>query len=359
MSQLRVGILAGARFPIREPYAGGMEAHTHALARQLMALGHDIMLFASDGPDDVPTVPLQPALSLSDAARRDVSMPPERFIAEHHAYLHLLLQLGAHDLDVLHNNSLHYLPVAMAPMLNVPVVSTLHSPPTPWLESAYAAAATMTARPRTVSVSQRNARLWRSTVAVDRVIHNGVDTDLWSPRDGRRTGLVWSGRIVPEKGVHLAIAAARLLDASLTIAGPVHDRAYFDQVVQPALGARVRYAGHLSAEELARTVSSAEVALVTPQWEEPYGLVVAESLACGTPVAAIGRGAIPELLTTETGCVASTGSAPALAAATIAARALDGNACREWALRAASARVMAERYVDFYEQALAEHALAA
>jgi hypothetical protein len=101
---------------------------------------------------------------ISAAARADVSMPPESFLAEHHAYLQLMLDLaerGNSDFDVIHNNSLHYLPVAMARSLRVPVISTLHTPPTPWLESAIQAGrcpGVFTA------VSGHTARAWRHAV---------------------------------------------------------------------------------------------------------------------------------------------------------------------------------------------------
>ncbi len=352
MTRLRIGIIAGTRFPIRQPYAGGMEAHTHALAGKLQELGHDVVLFASAGPPEIPTVPLPGPLRLSADARADVSMPPASFIAEHHAYLRMLLGLDEHRLDVLHNNSLHYLPVAMAPALPAPVVTTLHSPPTPWLESAVAAACPAD-RTRFVSVSETNARAWRATSTVDAVIHNGVDTTRWTPGGRARRGLVWTGRIVPEKGTHIAVRAAQLLGAPLDIAGPVHDRAYFCETVAPALGERIRYVGHLETTALAELVGSAEVALITPQWEEPYGLVVAEALSCGTPVAALPRGAIPELVDDDRGRVAADDTPEALARAALAARGVDHDACRAWALANASVTVMTRRYVDVYEAALA------
>ena len=113
---MRVGIVASARFPIVEPFAGGLEAHTWSLAQGLRARGHEVTVFAAPGSD--------PALgarelqvrypTISDLARSDISMTPEWWLQEHHAYLSLMLELRESDLDVVHNNSLHYLPVAMA-----------------------------------------------------------------------------------------------------------------------------------------------------------------------------------------------------------------------------------------------------
>ncbi len=101
---------------------------------------------------------------------------------------------------------------------------------------------------------------------------------------------------MPEKGPHLAAEAAVKTGIELQLAGPLPDVAYFKEQVEPWLGDRVRYIGHLTAEELARVVGQASVSVVTPVWEEPFGLIVAESMACGTPVAGFARGALPELV---------------------------------------------------------------
>lgn len=138
---LRLALIASARFPIRQPFAGGLEAHTWILARELRQRGHDVTLFAGAGSDPalgVRELSLS-GLAVSAAARADVSMSPQLWLAEHHAYLELMLYLaqsGTDGFDVVHNNSLHYLPVAMAAALSGPMVTTLHTPPTPWLESA-------------------------------------------------------------------------------------------------------------------------------------------------------------------------------------------------------------------------------
>ena len=137
MRPLRTALIASARFAIAEPFAGGLEAHTWALAQGLRRRGHAVTVFAGAGSDpDLGVRQLTAARPrISDAARADVSMPARDWLDEHHAYLQLLLDLADHgqaDFDVVHNNSLHYLPIAMARTLPVPMISTLHTPPTPW-----------------------------------------------------------------------------------------------------------------------------------------------------------------------------------------------------------------------------------
>lgn len=228
MPGLRIALIASARFPIREPFAGGLEAHTWALARGLIGRGHEVTVFAGAGSDpELGACEFRAARArISSAARADVSMVAETWMEDHHAYLQLLLDLGERALgrfNVVHNNSLHHLPVAMARLVPIPMVSTLHTPPTPWLESAIQAGSCPVVF---TAVSAHTARAWRHAVPAVRIIHNGVDLSRWRPGPGGGP-LVWSGRLVPEKGADLAIRAARMAGMPLELAGPVGDRQYF------------------------------------------------------------------------------------------------------------------------------------
>jgi glycosyltransferase involved in cell wall biosynthesis len=349
---MRIAVIASARFPIREPFAGGLEAHSWSLARGLKQRGHDVTVFAGPGSDPALNVKLLEVSrpQVSDHARADVSMSPEWWLQEHHAYLSLMLDLSTgrrHDFDVIHNNCLHYLPIAMASSLDLPVLTTLHTPPTPWLESAIQA-------PRGcpvtfAAVSRHTAQAWRHLVPAADVVRNGVDLSKWSPGPGGGPA-VWSGRLVPEKGPHLAAQAALRAGIELHLAGPIPDPDYFEESVRPLLGERVRYLGHLDAAELAEIVGRASVTVVTPVWEEPYGLVVAESMACGTPVAGFARGALPELVGTAGGCLVTGGDVEALARAMVRAQQLDRAEVRAHAARTCSVETMLDGYEQLYEQ---------
>ena len=354
---LDIAIVAGVRFDTSEPHAGGLERQTDVLARSLQRLGHTVTVFAGSGtPTDVPgrgysVEPLvDEPIELSDVARADVSMPPEHFMIEHDAYLDLSDKLRNRSFDLIHNNSLHYLPVVndgCHPMLH-----TLHTPPTPWLESAHQIGRRRRrGRMMTVSVSHDNAARWPGVV--DRVIHNGVDLDAWSFGEGNGGYAFWSGRLVPEKGAHLAIAAARAAGVRLLLAGPAHDAEYFQQTLVPEFGPDCVYVGHCLRDDTARYLREASVALVTPCWDEPFGLVVAEALACGTPVAAFDRGAISELLTENDGLTVAPNDVEALSDAIQVAMRLDRSACRKSAEDRFSATRMASRYADAYEDLLA------
>jgi glycosyltransferase involved in cell wall biosynthesis len=165
---------------------------------------------------------------------------------------------------------------------------------------------------------------------------------------------VWCGRIVPEKAPHLAIDAALAAGLTLDLAGRIGDRTYMRTVVAPRLrdaGDAVRFHGALGRDGLVPLVAGASVSLVTPCWEEPFGLTAVEALACGTPVVALARGGIREILSGQPGVILvepTPDPAAALAAAVPAALTLD----RVATARAARAAFSHDARIDRLERAL-------
>ena len=357
-----VAILATARFPIAQPFAGGMEAHTHALAEGLSRRGHAVTVYAAGGEGRFRVRPMVPLdFQPSERARGDVASAPHDVVAEHHSYLEAILELGASSHDLVHVNAVHHLPFACAHLLSAVVTATLHSPPTPWLESALALAGGR--GPRLASVSSTNAAAWTSparpgatepgdhrAIDVDRVIGNGVDLDTWRPGRGGH-GAAWAGRLVPEKAPHLAIDACREAGVPIRLIGPAHDPSYFRAEVAPRLGPDAAYLGHGTVAEVVELFGSSDVAVVTPTWDEPFGLVVIEAMACGTPVAGLARGALSELVD---GTVGGLATDPAgLPAAVTAAMHCDRRRCRQRAEQRHSLAAMVDAYERWFTELLA------
>ena len=346
---MHVVILAAARHPLRQPFAGGLESLTWALVRGLRERGVDVTLFAGQGTDPAlgaRELTVRP-LELSELARADVSMPPEPWLREHHAYLQVMLELRDRtDVDVIHNNSLHYLPLALAESCSAPMLTTLHTPPTPWLEPTIGLMDQR--RNRFVAVSRHTAQQW-SHVTTAAVVHNGVDTTVWTPGPGG-DDLVWVGRVVPEKAPHEAIRIALASGRRIRLAGPVGDVGYFRAAVEPLLGPTVDYLGHLEVPELRALVGSSAAFVVTPEWDEPYGLVAAESLACGTPVVGYRRGGLPEFVGPHCGVLVDPGDVDAAAAAMDRVCGLDRRRCREHAETDCSLDAMVNAYLSHYER---------
>lgn len=356
---LRIAVLASSSFPVAQPFAGGLEAHVYNLVRALTDRGHRVSLFAADGSStdlDATLLPVR-TLDLTPVSIADVSITPTA-IREHHAYLAVMLELAgtlAESFDIVHNHSLHYLPLAMSSTLRIPMVTTLHTPPFAWLESAVALAPD--GANTFAAVSEFAASQWADVAAGTLVVRNGISLQDW-PFGPGGSYLVWSGRIVPEKGLHLAIAAAVESGRSLRIAGPVSNPEYFRTAVEPLLSDTVRYVGHLDQPALATLVGGAEVALVSPVWSEPYGLVVAEALACGTPVAAFARGGIPEIVDASSGVLVQADDVHGLARAIPKAAALDRTQVRARAERVCSVDRMVDEYEALYRSTLAARSAA-
>lgn len=345
---MRIAIVAHLKYAIGEPFAGGLEMHTHILARSLRKRGHDVTLFASTQSD--PSLGLEAICDETSILETGIAEANDvAFFREHHAYLRLMTELRSRSFDVIHNNSLHYLPVSMAETLTVPVVTTLHTPPFCWLESGVR----LNRGPMTyVAVSAATATMWSHVAHTDQVIPNGIDLEHfpYQPVASEEPYLAWYGRIVPEKGLDYAIDAARLAGLPLRIAGPISNQSYFDEAIAPRLGGDVVHVGHLSHRQLSRLVGGAIAALCTPRWEEPYGLVVAEALACGTPVAAFRRGGVPALLNKDCGVLADPDDVASLASAALAASVLDRGACRAHAEQYCDAQRMVDEYEALYRQ---------
>ena len=225
MIRRRIAIIGPARTPIAEPFSGGLTAHIRALTERLCRRGHDVTLFAAPGSDpSLPVVELAMNLQLSETARQDVSMPPEVFLHEHHAYLALMIEPGppARCASTSSTTTACTTCRSRCPtLLPAPMVTTLHTPPTPWLESA------VQVRPRRRCASSPSAGTPpRSGAAHPRAGRRRRTTASTAMRGRRarvaRAGLV--GRMVPEKAPHLAILAARLagtrLAARRAVLGP-------------------------------------------------------------------------------------------------------------------------------------------
>ncbi|GIF23137.1 glycosyltransferase involved in cell wall biosynthesis [Actinoplanes tereljensis] len=347
MNARTIVVIAPLRHPIREPHAGGLEAMVWDRVRMLRARGHRVLLCAVAGSqfqEDGPAEFRLPAVVWPDERdATDSTFPPghlERAIPALEAALDFIRRNAAR-IDLVDNHSLHPQPLTRARRLGVPVVTTLHTPPLPRLVPAARAAEH---HGRLLAVSAYTAAEWREHGVESQVMPNAVDAGRWPLGSGGRD-LVWFGRIVPEKGLHLAVRAARLTGRPLRIAGRVGDVPYFQEHIRPFLGDGIDYLGPLGQPALADLVGGSACALVTPLWQEPFGLVVAEALATGTPVAAFDTGGIGEVAGTASAVrLVRMGDAEALAEAAERLAVAHGRdqQCRSRARAAALARFSLE-----------------
>jgi len=345
VAQMKVGVIAHLKHPIRDPFAGGLEMHTFSLCHSLRRRGHKVTLFAAAGSAD--DIGLEVCFENTQKAHFEAE---DQFRHEHRIYFQLMEHLRKRDFDIIHNNSLHYLPPAMAGRLPMPMVTVLHTPP--FWEMEGSIIQNESPNSSFVAVSSVIKDLWAKITKSECVIHNGIDLEkfAFAPEPASSPYVVWSGRIVPEKGLHLAILAARSAGLNLRIAGPISDRRYFEREIRPSLSESAIYVGHLSQKHLAELISGAQAFLFTPLWEEPYGLVLAEALACGTPVVSFARGAVTEILDETCGIVVPPNDVGMLAQAAHDVRGLHRPDCRKRAEQIADLDTMIEQYEDLYRR---------
>ncbi|UWX98584.1 glycosyltransferase [Arthrobacter zhaoxinii] len=339
---LRIAILAHLHHPISSPFLGGLEMHTSLMADEFASRGHDVTLFAKAG--SVSRGRVVDVLPESFDFHRSPA-PDRRQETLDSALGTAIAAVRDGGFDVVVNNSLSLLPYLE--LADVPMLTILHTPPLPWIVDAVEdGRAPLSPLHRFVSVSARNATGWSTHLPDLHVIHNGIRLADWPAGTGSRPGTaVWAGRVTPEKGLHIAIDAARTAGMELHFAGPISDAKYFERTVAPHLGRGVRHVGHLDHRNLAAFLGSGEVFIASPVWSEPFGLTALEAMACGTPVAALPLGAMPEIIDDDAGRLAEGLGADALAAAVTAARRLDRDRVRN-----SAARFSAAAMVDSYEE---------
>jgi glycosyltransferase involved in cell wall biosynthesis len=286
-SPLRIGIIAPCWFPVPPVAYGGIEQIVGLLADGLVAAGHDVTLFASGD-------------SRTDAALATVFevAPSERIGQTYWELMHLLGALGrAGDFDVLHDHT-GMLGLALGGLTKTPLVHTVHGPLDDEPGEMYAAICALNPRARLVSLS-RNQRRPQPRLPWLATVPNGIDFDAYPLGDGRGDHLAFLGRMSPSKGCHRAIELARDAGVPLKIAAKCREPeeiAYFEEHVEPYLSDGIEYVGELGHDAKVELLGSARATVFPIEWEEPFGLVLIESMACGTPVIATRRGSVPEVV---------------------------------------------------------------
>jgi glycosyltransferase involved in cell wall biosynthesis len=347
---MRIGLLAPPVEPVPPPAYGGTERVVATLADALVDRGHDVTLFASgDSHTRARLVPTVERAIWHDV--RFVDPLPFWTLAITRAYAH------AGEVDVMHNHCDH-VAYPVARLSNVPTVTTLHGRlDLPELRDLYRE---FREQPLvSVSVAQRAPLPFANWVAN---IHHGYPADLYRPSYARGTYLAFCGRFSREKGVMAAIDAAVESGLPLRIAARhpradriehdlIEEERYWEDVVLPRIEREplVEYVGELDEAGKQALYSGARALLFPIDWPEPFGLVMIEALACGTPVIARPRGSVPEIVRDGvTGYHCET--VAEMVGAISRLDEIDRRACRAEFEARFTAEGMAARYEEVYER---------
>ena len=341
---MRIAQVAPLWERVPPPAYGGIELVVGLLTDELVRRGHEVTLFASG--DSISLAKLE---SVHPRALR-----LDKTVKEYGIYE--MLQLGkvyerASEFDIIHSH-MGCAGLPYANLVKTPTVHTLHGVFTPDNEKLYSHAR----RQPFVSISdaQREQRLNLNCLAT---VYNGIDTSRYEfhPNPQDPPYLAFLGRLSPEKGPHLAIAMAKRSGWHLKMAGKVDvvDVDYFEQEIKPHIdGRQIEYLGEANHAQKCELMGGAVATLFPITWREPFGLVMIESMALGTPVIAMKLGSTPEVIAHgRTGFLCHSVD-ECIAAITKVAQ-LNRSACREHVLNHFSAQCMTDGYEAVYQKILA------
>lgn len=337
---MRIAIVAPPWLPIPPPAYGGTENLLDALARGLRRAGHDVIL-CTTGDSTCP-------VDRTSVFETAVGVGSGNSLDEIRHVLHSYEQVQ--DCDVVHDHTLVG-PLYSAAFPGLPVVTTNHGPFNAELIDLYRV---LSDRVPVIAISEHQASTALG-VRIAAVIHHGVNLDDFRFGEGGGGYAMFLGRMHPGKAPHVAAAIAREAGFPLKIAAKMHEpaeRAYFDEMVRPLLGGDVEYVGEVDRATKLALLSRAECLLNPIAWPEPFGMVMIEALACGTPVLTTPLGAAPEIV--RDGVVGFVRSDPAgLVEALGQVHEIDRAACRRRVAERFSVERMVSDHIEVYELAAA------
>jgi glycosyltransferase involved in cell wall biosynthesis len=334
---IRIAVLSPISWRTPPRHYGPWESVVNLLTEELVRMGLDVTLFATgDSQTSGKLVAVCPRPYSEDS-----SVDPK--VAE---CLHIseVFERSA-DFDLIHNH-FDFLPLTYSGLTDTPLVTTIHGFSSPSIMPVYKK---YNAQGHYVAISEADKSPELDYIAT---VYHGIDMSQFSFSETHGEYLLFFGRIHPEKGVHEAIQVAQRVGKKLVIAGIVQDLEYFEALVEPYIdGEQVVYLGSVGPAQRSEVLGKALALLHLISFDEPFGLSMVESLACGTPVIAFGRGSIPEIIKhDETGFIIADIEQAAEAVAAVPS--LDRTACREDVEQRFSQARMASNYVRVYEEIL-------
>lgn len=338
---MKVAIIAPPWLPVPPPAYGGTELVLDGLARGLVEAGHEVLLCTTG--DSV--CPVDRMWTYPQA----IGVENARPAAELHHVIEAYDAVTTWGADIVHDHTISGLAWALQ-RPDLPVVTTNHGPFEGELAELYRH---LGDRIPVIAISRHQAST-AIGIPIAAVIHHGVDVAAHAVGAGAGGYALFLGRMSPTKGVRTAIEIARAAGMPLRIAAKMRDpeeHAYFREQVQPLLGGPVEYVGEVGGVAKQRLLADACCLLNPIAWAEPFGMVMIEALAHGTPVVATPCGAAPEIVDHgTTGFLGTTADELARALARVGD--LDRQACRTAAERRFSTVVMAANHADFYRSRL-------
>ncbi len=333
---MKIAVLAPIAWRTPPRHYGPWEQMASNLAEGLLHTGADVTLFAT--ADSVTAGKLEAIIErgYEEDRRQDAK------VAECLHISHLMEQ--AAGFDIIHNH-FDFLPLSYSRLISTPILTTIHGFSSPHILPVYQKY-NATTHYASISNADRSPLLKYAAT-----VYNGIRTADFSFSSQPEEYLLFFGRIHPHKGTAEAIQIALKSKKQLLIAGIIQDQAYFDEQVKPFLSDQIIFIGTAGPGRRNELLGSASALLHPINFDEPFGLSVAEAMSCGTPVIAFNRGAMPELIQQEkTGFLVKNVQEAVEAVQQI--KRIERACCRQWSLSQFSQEKMTADYLRLYEQIL-------
>jgi glycosyltransferase involved in cell wall biosynthesis len=338
---LRIALIASPFIAVPPADYGGTELFVAHLAEGMVNSGHEVVVYANGDS----TVNAE-RRSIYPHSQWPIKMSEQTWVKDlnHQAWA---LQDSIKDCDIIHVQTAQALPFSR--FVNRPMVLTLHGPHVPQLSEFYAY------YPEVNYVCISDAQKQTESMPKMRTIHHGIDLCLYELVTQKQKYLSFIGRIAPLKGTHLAIDVAKRTGIPLKIAGDIQpaNREYFEKKIRPEIdGQLVEYIGLADLQAKNELLGNSMAMLFPIQWNEPFGLVMVEAMACGTPVLAMPGGSVPEVVRDGVSgyiCRSVRGMAKRLGNLNI-----EPTAVRSYVEENFSVERMVKNYVALYEEILRE-----
>ncbi|SKB28248.1 glycosyltransferase family 4 protein [Daejeonella lutea] len=331
---MKVGILSPVAWRTPPRHYGPWEQMASNVTEGLVASGVDVTLFATG--DSLTAGKLDSVIS--SGYEEDKTLDAK--VVE---CLHISnLMEKASEFDVIHNHY-DFLPLSYSKLISTPIITTIHGFSSPKIIPVYKKYNDSSSF---VSISNSDRSPDLKYLAT---VYNGIRTADFTFNEVADDYLIFFGRIHPDKGTLEAIQIARKSKQKLLIAGIVQDVNYFKEKIEPELDEQILFIGHAGPTERNKLLGKAKALLHPINFDEPFGLSVAESMYCGTPVIAFNRGSMPELINNgKTGCLVTDVESASEAVGTL--NLIDRNQCHQWAKSNFSSEKMVSDYLVLYKQ---------
>jgi mannose-6-phosphate isomerase-like protein (cupin superfamily) len=334
---MRIAMLSPISWRTPPRHYGPWENIVSLLTEELLRLNVDVTLFAT--ADSKTNGKLVSACPLPYS--EDTTLDPKVYECLHISQLFEM----ADQFDLIHNQ-FDFLPLTYSGLIKIPLVTTIHGFSSPAILPVYKK---YNGKVHYIAISEADKSPELNYLAT---IYHGIDIAQFSFNANQGKYLLFFGRIHPHKGVIEAIEVAKMAGIKLLIAGIVQDEEYFKTKVEPLVdGERVEYIGSVGPDKRDKVLGGAVALLHLISFEEPFGLSLVESMACGTPVIAFGRGSIPEIIKDgSTGFIVDGIEGAVKAVGNISL--IDRNVCRTHVEEKFTAKRMANDYLEAYTNIL-------